>query len=536
MGTPMRLAAFCAMVCMLALPAGQPEVPFYPVALDYAADPRATPAAIESDLGLVRESTFNSIRTTVRWADVEPAPGEYAFTALKQVIETARRAGLQVIVRIDHTPPSWMLKRYADAQRQTAAEKAAGALCFDHPGARADLWHFVQVAATRARSFGIILTFEVGRPLPLGLCVCPYTKKRLDDSGSWHRDTPPSGIAASLNRDDLNELVRRTREAVIGAHVSNLVDVPTIVRELNGGPPGQDDWLARWNLDRVGVTIDASIASSARLGLALDDIGSAARGPQVGGGQQADETWWLAIGASLAERDRRFVTWASIARGASGLVYEDPPDRSLVATIARNPGLFASVRPRRARVALVLDPLSRASAQLLATVHAALTDAHIPIEILHIDEIREETIAGFRAVIFTSSRPVPGGASAEAVKGLVAAGGAFIDATSPAMSTTRVIEGVRSAGVSPDVRVEGSTSVDVRVLESADVQMIVALNHAEASQRVTMTFPRETQEAIWQNMETGASVNFIAGASGPSYTYWFRPKDALVLMIRKDIR
>jgi hypothetical protein len=130
------------------------------------------------------------------------------------------------------------------------------------------------------------------------------------------------------------------------------------------------------------------------------------------------------------------VTWAAIARGASGLIYEDPPDRSLIGTIARNPGLFASLRPRRAR----------------------------------------------------------------------------------------------------DVRVEGSTSVDVRFLESADVQMIVALNHAETSQRVTMTFPRETQEAIWQNMETGASVNFIAGAGGPSYTYWFRPRDALVLMIRKDIR
>ena len=399
MGTPMRLAAFCAMVCMLALPAAQPDVPFYPVALDYAADPASTPAAIDSDLKLVKESTFNSIRTTVRWADVEPAPGEYAFTAVKRVIEAAHRAGLQVIMRIDQTPPSWMLKRYADAQRQAPTGKSVPAPCVDHPGARADLGQFVQVAVTRARSFGTILSFEVGRPLTLGVCVCPC--------------------------DELIDLVKRTREAATGAHVSSLVDVPTIVRVLSGGPAGQDDWLARRHLDRVGVTIDSSIASSARLGLVLDEIGSAAQ-----------DGWWLAIAASVAERDRRFVTWAAIARGARGLIYEDPPDRSLVSTIARNPGLFASVRPRRA-------------------------------------------------------------------------GG---------------------------VRVEGSASVDVRVLESRDVQMIVGLNHAETSERVTMTFPAETQEAIWQNMETGASVNFIAGGNGPSYTYWFRPRDALVLMIRKDIR
>jgi len=111
-----------------------------------------------------------------------------------------------------------------------------------------------------------------------------------------------------------------------------------------------------------------------------------------------------------------------------------------------------------------------------------------------------------------------------------------------------VLDLVRSAGVTPDVRVEGGSNVEVRFLESSDVQMIVGLNYADTSQRVTMTFPPDTQEAIWQNMETGASVNFIAGrgaargagpgagAGGPSYTYWFRPKDALVLMIRKDIR
>jgi hypothetical protein len=35
-------------------------------------------------------------------------------------------------------------------------------------------------------------------------------------------------------------------------------------------------------------------------------------------------------------------------------------------------------------------------------------------------------------------------------------------------------------------------------------------------------------------MATG--VNFVAGPNGPTYAYWFAPKDVLVLMIRKYIR
>jgi hypothetical protein len=51
-----------------------------------------------------------------------------------------------------------------------------------------------------------------------------------------------------------------------------------------------------------------------------------------------------------------------------------------------------------------------------------------------------------------------------------------------------------------------------------------------------MTFTPDTQEAIWQNMETGAAINFVAGPEGPTYTYAFGPRDALVLMIRKSVR
>jgi hypothetical protein len=94
-----------------------------------------------------------------------------------------------------------------------------------------------------------------------------------------------------------------------------------------------------------------------------------------------------------------------------------------------------------------------------------------------------------------------------------------------------------AARLPPSVKISGaSAGVETRFLESSDVLMLIGLNHNDTRQRVTMTFPPDTQEAIWQNMETGAAVNFIAGPDGPTYTYTFGAKDALVLMIRKNIR
>jgi beta-galactosidase len=93
------------------------------------------------------------------------------------------------------------------------------------------------------------------------------------------------------------------------------------------------------------------------------------------------------------------------------------------------------------------------------------------------------------------------------------------------------------AGAQPDVRLSGSTHlVETRFLESSAVTVLIAINHADAEQKVTMTFPRDTPEAIWLNLETGASVNFVAGPEGPIYTHLFAPRDVLALMIKKDLR
>lgn len=87
------------------------------------------------------------------------------------------------------------------------------------------------------------------------------------------------------------------------------------------------------------------------------------------------------------------------------------------------------------------------------------------------------------------------------------------------------------------VRIEAATpDVFARFVESADAIVLVAANLTGTEQRVTLTFAPETPEAIWQNMEHGGAVNFVAGPEGPLYTRVFPPHDVIVLMIRTQYK
>jgi hypothetical protein len=83
------------------------------------------------------------------------------------------------------------------------------------------------------------------------------------------------------------------------------------------------------------------------------------------------------------------------------------------------------------------------------------------------------------------------------------------------------------------ITIEGSDSVTAAWLESEDALLLIAVNRAAEPREVTLTFASAVPEAVWQNMLTGASVNFVAGPAGPVYRRTFAADDVLVLMIRK---
>jgi hypothetical protein len=102
-----------------------------------------------------------------------------------------------------------------------------------------------------------------------------------------------------------------------------------------------------------------------------------------------------------------------------------------------------------------------------------------------------------------------------------------------AESLARVV----AAGIKPEVGIEGGAGVvEARFLESADAILLVAMNHGAAPQKVTFAFGPDVPEAIWQNMETGAAVNFVQTADGPTYTRTFGGRDVMVLVRGKRLR
>lgn len=87
-----------------------------------------------------------------------------------------------------------------------------------------------------------------------------------------------------------------------------------------------------------------------------------------------------------------------------------------------------------------------------------------------------------------------------------------------------------------EVTVSEGGRISVYILESADAIVIIGINHGTEVRKVTMTFPPEIPEAIWQNMEEGVAVQFVMGGRGPSLDHTFAPEDVLVLAIRKKLR
>jgi hypothetical protein len=88
-----------------------------------------------------------------------------------------------------------------------------------------------------------------------------------------------------------------------------------------------------------------------------------------------------------------------------------------------------------------------------------------------------------------------------------------------------------------DVVVDPPTAAVVPyVLESSVAIVLIVCNQADETHRVMLKFSSNIPEAIWQNMETGAAVNFVASPDGPIYLRTFTPFDLVVLMIRKQFK
>ena len=78
--------------------------------------------------------------------------------------------------------------------------------------------------------------------------------------------------------------------------------------------------------------------------------------------------------------------------------------------------------------------------------------------------------------------------------------------------------------------------VSVDILDSANAIAIIAINRSSEVRKVTIAFPPDTPEAIWQNMEAGNAVHFVMSVTGPVLEHTFAAEDVLVLAISRKLR
>jgi hypothetical protein len=568
-------------VCLLlaVLPAAQPvphrTEPFVRVGVTYPAELSRDRERAVADLEAIDALGFNTIRVPIEWTDAEPLRRQYRFDAMDRTLELAGRAGVKVVLHLDpESVPDWLLGRYPDGRFVTASKVAGprrARACLDHPGLRADVEAYVGAAVSRAARHPAWQAVDIGGEPDDGVCVCPHSERRFREwlTATFGSDARPAALAASdraafvaLARRDHLALVARAA-AARGSRVSSSgATAPSVLRQRFNESPGQDDWLMTTVVDRYGTLVPpaparAALLSPSELAFALDGIRSAAR----------DKGWMMtestvARGASRvpSAADLRLWTWAAFSRGARGVTYAEwrrsgpgagslvEPDGSisdraraaggLARVIGRNPSLFAPLRPRTAKVAIVYDPRPPAvGSPPSAAIYQALFERNIQADFVHLDEIAAGMASRYKVLFSVTESALLPGAASDALQAYTAGGGTLVDGAAASLAGDQIVQIAARAGVTSEVRIEGATGpVETRFLESSDVLMLVGLNHANTPQRVTMRFTPDTQEAIWQNMETGAAVNFIASPEGPAYTYSFAPRDALILMIRKNLR
>jgi hypothetical protein len=81
-----------------------------------------------------------------------------------------------------------------------------------------------------------------------------------------------------------------------------------------------------------------------------------------------------------------------------------------------------------------------------------------------------------------------------------------------------------------------SPQADVRLFQSRQALVLIALNHRDEAVDATIVLPSGMPLAEWVDLETGEIAYFDRVPDGVAHRHQFAARDALVLVIRKDIQ
>lgn len=362
---------------------------FFPFAVWYGGGPVRAPMLAEltptsreewrRDLQQIKDLGFNTVRTWVEWASVEPRPGEYDFGNLRLLLELAGEVGLRVFIQmyID-SAPDWVGRMhphtsYVAQSGAAIPSQAAPGYCTDHREI-SDLVLGLYTETARVASEyphfhgwdlwsepSIINWAHIDYIQNAQFCYCHATQAKFREwlerkygsldalNRAWHRrfeswdHVEPPRFSTILSytdyidwktfiyerlAGDLGDRYDAVRaggsEHVITSHAA----ISSIFLSPHSGVGGTDDFLMAEQVDYYGVSIYPKHNRPEthwphwRLMTMLDFQRSANRmndGWYIGELQAGDGTIALLLSDPVTAADHRIWAWSSIAKGARGI-------------------------------------------------------------------------------------------------------------------------------------------------------------------------------------------------------------------------
>jgi hypothetical protein len=133
------------------------------------------------------------------------------------------------------------------------------------------------------------------------------------------------------------------------------------------------------------------------------------------------------------------------------------------------------------------------------------------------------------AAVQKGARGVAFGADASSRSRAVQTAGAFatvVTSNSPLFLAIKPVDGARA----------DEPTVEARLFQAGHALVLIALNHADQPREATIALPEGSPLAEWVNLESGQVAYFDRAPGSIIRRHRFAPRDALVLVIRKDIQ
>ncbi|HPR96299.1 MAG TPA: beta-galactosidase, partial [Thermotogota bacterium] len=150
---------------------------FFPISVWYGANRARAPmiteikegdrSKIASDLSLIKQSGFNTVRFWYDWLTAEPLPDVWHFDEMKILLEEADKAGLRSIIQLyTDSAPNWLERDFPDSlftdrSGMQIHSQASPGYCSDHPYVRSQITEFFRRVAEVAISHDSFLGWDI---------------------------------------------------------------------------------------------------------------------------------------------------------------------------------------------------------------------------------------------------------------------------------------------------------------------------------------------------------------------------------------